>query len=683
MNTLLIALAALVAQDAEEKTPFKVRLFKQAAEMDYGPFLAVTVGTAKADVVAKGVVIPLDAEKSVNVLFDTELCRVAAVWSGGWLDLGGRAFADDSNDFSWIRGKVLLRTPKGPGWARDGAFEDPRPAPGDGPLPRDWARFKGLFRCGDRVVLSYSVGDVAVLESHVWKDGAFTRLLEVGPSTKPLKRRLGDKEIDLAPAAGKRLLADGPAAPEALEPLTKGGPARWSERVVTKLARGADAAPYVIDAVEVPEKNPWRSWMRFTGIDFFPDGRIAVCTWSGDVFIVSVDGDAVEWRRYASGLHQPMGLKIVDGAVYLSCRDMLARLRDLNADGEADAIDCVNNEIFLTTNFHEFAFDLQTDAAGDFYTAKGSSIWAGSLRMTPHSGTVVRIPKDGSPIEVLCTGLRAPNGLAVSPDGLITVSDNQGNWVPSCPINVVKKGGYYGFVGHEQKPKEREAPLCWIPMTVDKSPGTQVWITDERWGPLKGRQVICSYDCSISLLMMETLSDGTRQGGVVKFPLAFPSGVMRGRFHPADGQLWLAGMRGWSSRAARDACLQRVRWTGKPAATPVGVKTRADGLDVTFGAPLDPASATNLENIGAAWFNMVRSGNYGSDEYKLSDPKKKGRESVEVSSATLSADGRTLSLKIPDLKPVHCLVLKFKFKAADGSPADSELDYTIHRLPNP
>jgi hypothetical protein len=680
---IALALALLAPQEPEERSPFKTRLFRQAAEMDYGPFLAVTVGAAKDDVVPKGIVIPLNAEKTANVLFDTELLRVAAVWTGGWLDLGGRAFADDSNDYSWVRGRVVLRTPRGPGWARDGSFDDPRPAPGDGPLPRDWARFRGLYRHGDRVVLSYVVGDVPVLESHVFKDGAFTRLLEVGPSTKPLERRFGGAVLKLPPAAERRLLADGPAAPEPLEPLTKGGPARWPERAVTKLVKAADDAPYVVDTLTVPEQNPWKSWMRFSGIDFFPDGRIAVCTWSGDVFVVSVEGDEVTWRRHASGIHQPMGLKIVDGAVCVSGRDQLTRLRDLNGDGEADAYECVNNELYLTTNFHEFAFDLQTDAAGDFYTAKGSAIWAGSLRMTPHSGTVVRIPKDGSPLEILCTGLRAPNGLAVGPGGLITVSDNQGNWVPACPINVVRKGAYYGFVGHEQQPKERELPLCWIPMTVDKSPGTQVWVPDGRWGPLQGRMLVCSYDCSISLVLMETLADGSRQGGVVRFPMNFPSGVMRGRFHPADGQLYLAGMRGWSSRAARDACLQRVRWTGKPAVLPVDVRTRKDGLDVTFSGALDAKSAADLENLSAAAFNVVRTKGYGSPEFKPSDPKKQGREPVEIASAALSADGKTLSLSIPGLRPVHSLVLRFRLKAADGSPAVSELDYTLHQVPGP
>ncbi len=65
---------------------------------------------------------------------------------------------------------------------------------------------------------------------------------------------------------------------------------------------------------------------------------------------------------------------------------------------------------------------------------------------------------------------------------------------------------------------------------------------------------------------------GVAQGGVVQFPLSFASGVMRGRFHPQDGQLYVAGLKGWQTDAARDGCLQRVRYTGRPLRAPVSMK---------------------------------------------------------------------------------------------------------------
>ena len=169
-----------------------------------------------------------------------------------------------------------------------------------------------------------------------------------------------------------------------------------------------------------------------------PTARAAVCTWNGDVWIVSGIDDkleALKWKRFATGLNNPMGIKIIDGVIHTIGRDQITKLHDLNNDGEADFYENINNECFLTTNFHEMCFDLQTDKDGNFFFTKGSSIWAGEQRMTPHNGTVVKVSKDGSKFETICNGLRAPNGLAIGPNGEITVSDNQGNWIPSCPIN--------------------------------------------------------------------------------------------------------------------------------------------------------------------------------------------------------------------------------------------------------
>src|SRR5205085_1326764 len=77
-----------------------------------------------------------------------------------------------------------------PGWAKPGTddFKDPRPEP-YGPLPRDWARFKGLYLSGNQVVLSYTVGDCLVQEHHhadTTRDPIFYRDINRTGSTQPL-----------------------------------------------------------------------------------------------------------------------------------------------------------------------------------------------------------------------------------------------------------------------------------------------------------------------------------------------------------------------------------------------------------------------------------------------------------------------------------------------------------------
>jgi hypothetical protein len=724
MMTLATFVLCSILTICPQPDPKKTRVYKQAAEMDYGPCIAATVGIAKDNVTPKGLVIRVDKERQAYVLFDTELLRVTAAWTGGWLQLAGRAYADDSNDYSWMGGVPSFSTPVGPGWAKGELLSDPRPKPGDGPLPADWAKFLGVYLHGEKVVLRYTVGAVPVLElfgvETMGESVAFTRTLELGPTEQPLTLVLasegakgenfgaasvGDDQIKFETRDGKQLCILPPLKArksvkisvfsrkdtatwstlqvEKLEPLTKGGPARWTESVSTTGAAGKPAGPYVVDTLTAPEKNPFKSWLRFTGLDFFPDGRAALCTWSGDVWIVSgIDAglEKLTWKRHAVGIGQPMGLKIVDGKVLTVARDQITRLHDLNGDGEADYYECVNNGIKLTTNFHEFCFDLQTDAEGNFWCTKGSPIWAGSLRSTDHSGSVCKISKDGSTLEVVATGLRAPNGLGISPEGEVFCTDNQGNWVPECPINRIKPGGFYGFHGPGQPAREREKPIAWIPMSVDKSSGGLVWVPDGRWGLPKGSMILNSYDCSVSLVLRETCG-GVEQGGVVRFPFKFPSGVMRGRFNPVDGQLYVAGLRGWSSSAAKDCAFQRIRYAGGPVCLPLKVVTRKGGLDVTFSSALDAASVSDAENVGAVGFNVVRTGNYGSSEYSLKDPKKSGRDPVEIRATKLQADGKTVSLEMPELKPMTNLVVKFRLKGADGAPVQVELDYTLHHVP--
>ena len=103
--------------------------------------------------------------------------------------------------------------------------------------------------------------------------------------------------------------------------LCKGGPARWGKTIEVKGKLDNEAGAYVVDTIPLPDANPWEAWLRATAFDFFSDGkRAAVSTWNGDVWIVSGidDGlDKLRWRRFASGLFEGLGLRIVNDQVYV------------------------------------------------------------------------------------------------------------------------------------------------------------------------------------------------------------------------------------------------------------------------------------------------------------------------------------------------------------------------------
>ena len=154
--------------------------------MDYGPYLTHTYEVPGGDlnIAYKGVAVRLDAGAGgVSrgrqwIVFDTDTLRVAAGWSGSggnkqnFIDWEGIQFNGSHGVHPRLVGQIAFASANGPGWANpaDGTFnEDGRVLGRDGrrygPLPREWARYHGLYLRGQQVVLSYRVGTTEVLES--------------------------------------------------------------------------------------------------------------------------------------------------------------------------------------------------------------------------------------------------------------------------------------------------------------------------------------------------------------------------------------------------------------------------------------------------------------------------------------------------------------------------------------
>ena len=472
--------------------------------------------------------------------------------------------------------------------------------------------------------------------------------------------------------------------------FTHGGPPRWPQVLETREARGRDDRPFSADALTAPDENAWLAQLRFTGLDFLPDGRMAVCTWDGDVWLVDFarrdeDGAAIlRWRRIASGLFQPLGLKVVEGRIHLTCRDQLAVLHDENGDDEIDFVECLNGDHQVTEHFHEFAMGLQTDAAGNFYYAKSGR--HGLPAVVPQHGTLLRVSRDGARTDVLATGLRAANGVCVNGDGTFIVTDQEGFWMPKNRINWVRPaadGGprFYGNMlgwhdGTDPSDAAMEPPLCWITNAFDRSPAEALRVESERFGALDGALLCTSYgEGKVFLVLHEPVPGvgaGAMQGGMIELPIpAFPTGVMRGRFRPGDGALYLAGMFAWAGDAVQPGGLYRLRATGRPPRLPIALHATTRGLQLAFTDPLDrPAIDARAVQV-KAW-SLKRSASYGSehlDEHPL-----------VVRGATLSPDGCTLSLDIADLAPTWCMEIRYALRAADGAPVSGVIHNSIHAL---
>jgi cytochrome c5 len=709
------SLATTEAMAQAEKGPVYLR-------MDFGPALFWTLQVETNNIAYKGIAVRLDegaggvSKGHAWMLYDHDTMRVAAGWRGEkFIDWKGIALDGTHTTHASIVGEKIFVNPVGPGWANPatGSFDDPRFLGRDGkpygPLPREWAHYKGAYYCSNRVVISWTVGDADLLEMPGLENGVFTRTLNVGKSANDLMMRVApartavtlvsERGAELARTNGFVLLKIGAretplklkltiggegtfARAMDLAQFTKGGPPRWEPELITSGKLGAENGAFAVDEIVSPpdSANPWKTWMRFGGFDFFKDGkRAAICTWNGDVWIVSgIDGDLkrLTWKRIASGLFQPLGVKIVDETIYVTCRDQIARLRDLDGDGEIDFVENFNNDAQVTEHFHEFAMGLQTDAEGDFYYAKSAR--HAKTAIVPHHGTLLKVSKDGSRTEIMANGFRAANGVCVNDDGTFFVTDQEGFWTPKNRINLVKPGGFYGNMwGYHDRTsaadEDMEQPVVWITNDMDRSPGELVRVTSERWGALKGSLLNLSYGTGRIFVVPMENAGGKLQGGVAQLPIAdFPTGVMRGRFHPGNGDLYACGMYAWAGNRQSDGGFYRLRATGKPAWLPIGLHARANTIEITFSDKLDAEFATKIENYAVKVWHLKRSADYGSKHYD--------EHALQVTKATLGSDGKTVTLTLPELKPTQCMEIVATLKGNDGSEFKRTIHNTIHSL---
>ena len=512
-------------------------------------------------------------------------------------------------------------------------------------------------------------------------DGA-SLLLDLPASDRPTRFTLwftsAETAEDVDAVVGAVKLASTGASD--LQAATQGSPARWPEVIETKTAPGTNEGPFAADVLTLPDNNPWNAQVRMTGFDFYPGGdRAAVCAWDGDVWLVdglmAKDG-TLRWRRIASGLFQPLGLKIVDGVIYVTCRDQLVILRDLNGDLETDFYECFNNDHQVTEHFHEFAMGLQVDDNGNFYYAKSAR--HAKTAVVPHHGTLLRVSPDGERTDILATGFRAANGVCLNPDGTFVVTDQEGHWNPKNRINWVEEGGFYGnmYGYHEVTDESDEAmdpPLCWITNEFDRSPAELLWVPEDCWGSLGGSLFSLSYGYGkVYVVPFETV-DGLKQGGMCELPLPqFPTGIARGRFSEADGQLYVCGMFAWGSNQHQPGGFYRIRRTEEPAYLPIGLNASTDGVQITFSGELDPKTATDPENYAITAWDLQRSKNYGSKHYN--------ERPWKASAAKLSADRKAVTLTLPEIEPTWGMEIRCFLKSAEGTPVNVRIHNTIHRL---
>lgn len=250
--------------------------------------------------------------------------------------------------------------------------------------------------------------------------------------------------------------------------------------------------------------------------------------------------------------------------------------------------------------------------------------------------------------------------------------------MPKNRINWVRPGRFYGNLwGYtdvtDPSDAAMEPPLCWITNAVDRSPAEIVRVEGAAWGPLRGQLLNLSYGSGKVFIVPHEKVGDQLQGGVSELPIRqVATGLMRGRFHPGDGQLYACGMFAWAGNQQQPGGFYRIRATGKTIFVPVGLSAERQGMAITFSALLDPTTAADLSRYAVKTWSLKRSASYGSDHIN--------ERPSPIKSATLRDEGRTVFLEIPGLAPCWCMEIKYAIKGASGEPVNGSINNTVHQL---
>ncbi|MFH9954088.1 lectin [Streptomyces roseolus] len=430
-----------------------------------------------------------------------------------------------------------------------------------------------------------------------------------------------------------------------------------------------------------------------SAMDWLPDGRLAVTTWggsdntAGEVYLLShVTGgtgpDEVTVKKVASGLKEPMGIKYVDGKLYVSQKHELTELNDTDGDEVTDQYRRVATWPF-GGNFHEFAFGLLYKE-GFFYLNLSVSINYGGAttnpQPAPNRGTTVKVNKQTGEVSYVAGGLRTPNGIGWGPDGDIFVTDNQGGWLPSSKLVHIKQGRFFHHYTHPAGPFDSQPatkPVLWLPQNeIANSPSTPLQLTE---GPFAGQMLFGDVTYGgIQRGFLEKVG-GEYQGAVFRFTQGLEAGVTRISVGP-DGALYAGGLGAggnWGQEGKLTYGLQKLTPNGSSSFDIRAMRAVPGGFALEYTQPLSTATAADLVGrYKIKQWRYVPTADYGGP--------KVDEETLTAQSATLSADGRTVTLAIPGLKADRVVHVRSPrpFSSAGGESLwSTEAWYTLNRLP--
>jgi cytochrome c551/c552 len=461
---------------------------------------------------------------------------------------------------------------------------------------------------------------------------------------------------------------------------------------------------YEIKTLPIPQDL----YLEVGGLATMPDGRLAVSTRRGEIWIVEnpyqKDSHQTNYRRFASGLHEILGLAYKDGVFYCSQRGELTKITDTNRDGVADLYEPIY-QFELSGNYHEYTYGPVFDKNGDMLvTLNLAWIGFGEGKFAKWRGWLVKIKPDGT-LEPQSAGLRSPAGYSINDEGDIFYGENQGDWVGSGRITHLAKGDFAGNPGGIKWAKEPNSPFK---LTLEEIPDNSqpmfeaakkvknlklpaVWFphaimgistsdiiqdtTKGKFSPFPGQYFVADQGQSKVMRVFMEKVNGVYQGFCINYREGFQSGILRERFG-LDGSMFL-GMtsRGWGSTGKDNFGLQRLVWNGL---TPFEINTihaKSDGFEISFTQAVDVKSVKNAASYALRSYIYQYHHQYGSPIINVNELKIKG--------ISVSPDKKTVRISMDGIRQfyIHEFILKGILNE-EGEPLLHETAYyTLNQIP--
>ncbi|MEZ6116598.1 MAG: hypothetical protein R3C28_08490 [Pirellulaceae bacterium] len=410
-------------------------------------------------------------------------------------------------------------------------------------------------------------------------------------------------------------------------------------------------------------------------MELLPGPKLAVSSRRGEIYLVSNPfgrPQDMRYQKFASGLHEVLGLSFHEGHLYATQRCEVTRLVDQDEDGRADVFETVSDGWGINGDYHEYAFGSKFDPQGQMWVVLCLTGSGAAADESPFRGWCMRVSADGK-CQPTCSGIRSPGGIGMNVAGDVFYTDNQGPWNGTCGLKWLRPGSFQGnptgnkyydltdAIGDRPAEPESNTRIKQQAKQISELEPTAVMFpyqkmgqsasgiacdtSQGKFGPFAGQLFVSDQTHSTVMRVFLEKIDGHYQGVCFPFKEGFGSGNVA-MVMSESGSLFVGGTnRGWGSRGRAPYALERLDWTGKVPFEVKEMRAKSDGFELEFTKAVDPQAAADKDSYSMETYTYIYQSSYGSPEVDHSKP--------QITDVVVSDDLKLVRIKLSELQEGH------------------------------